>query len=253
MSWGLTALAGALVLLGPEPAAAGVRARLDSRPGAQSTRSARRRDPATSARVPSSVLPILGALGCAVICVLVAGPRGAIAAVAVVPAVFVVLRRQIARAPAAVDAAARASLPLVCDLVAAGLRAGASAPTALSGAAATASGSVRIELARVAALLRLGTSAADAWVGLVDDPVLGQVAAVAARSADSGIRLADALTRAAATLRDDLHSGAVARAERVGVMALIPLGLCFLPAFICLGVVPIVAGVAAEVFGRVTS
>ncbi|NBP84010.1 MAG: type II secretion system F family protein, partial [Mycobacteriaceae bacterium] len=27
-----------------------------------------------------------------------------------------------------------------------------------------------------------------------------------------------------------------------------PLGLCFLPAFVCLGVVPVVAGLAGDVF-----
>ena len=182
---------------------------------------------------------------------MVAGLPGALAALIVMPVAGVAMRRQIARAPDAVDEAARASLPLTCDLVAAGLRAGASVPTALSSAAVTTSGPVRTDLLRVAALLRLGTPAPDAWSGLVDDPVLGPVAAVAARSADSGIRLADALTRSATALREDLLCAATARAERVGVMALIPLGLCFLPAFICLGVVPIIAGVAAEVFSRV--
>ncbi|HTY29142.1 MAG TPA: type II secretion system F family protein, partial [Mycobacterium sp.] len=30
-----------------------------------------------------------------------------------------------------------------------------------------------------------------------------------------------------------------------------PLGLCFLPAFVCLGIVPVVAGLADDVFGSV--
>jgi hypothetical protein len=30
---------------------------------------------------------------------------------------------------------------------------------------------------------------------------------------------------------------------------LAPLGLCFLPAFLCLGVIPLVLGIAGEVFG----
>jgi hypothetical protein len=36
----------------------------------------------------------------------------------------------------------------------------------------------------------------------------------------------------------------------VWVMA--PLGLCFLPAFVCLGIVPIIVGVAHNVFEGVT-
>jgi pilus assembly protein TadC len=42
----------------------------------------------------------------------------------------------------------------------------------------------------------------------------------------------------------------VARAERVGVWTLLPLGCCFLPAFVCLGVLPVVLGVAGQVLGR---
>lgn len=263
LSFALVALASALVLLGPEPVAAAARARLDGHSlkptssGAHSLNAnnghgstPRRRAPV---RIPPAALPAGCSLGCGLVCVLVAGVHGAVAALVVMPVVIVVMRRQLARAPDSVDETARSSLPLTCDLVAAGLRAGASVPTALSSAAVTTSGSIRTELLRVAALLRLGTSAPDAWRGLVDDPVLGPVAAVASRSADSGIKLADALTRSAATLREDLLCAATARAERVGVMALIPLGLCFLPAFICLGVVPIIAGVAAEVFSRVAS
>jgi pilus assembly protein TadC len=41
----------------------------------------------------------------------------------------------------------------------------------------------------------------------------------------------------------------VAAAERAGVLIAGPLGLCFLPAFVCLGIVPVVAGLAGEVFG----
>jgi pilus assembly protein TadC len=35
------------------------------------------------------------------------------------------------------------------------------------------------------------------------------------------------------------------------VWSLLPLGLCFLPAFACLGVLPVILGVAGEVFGGV--
>ena len=42
---------------------------------------------------------------------------------------------------------------------------------------------------------------------------------------------------------------ATAAAERAGVLIAGPLGLCFLPAFVCLGVVPVVAGLAGDVFG----
>ena len=40
------------------------------------------------------------------------------------------------------------------------------------------------------------------------------------------------------------HDDAHARAERAGVLVSGPLGLCFLPAFVCLGIVPVVIGLA---------
>ncbi len=246
----LTALAAAVLLLGPRPRPATVRARLDAqlRPGVV----AERPKPAVT-RMSPTALAWVGALAGGLLCVIIAGPIGAVAAAIGVPVAASALRRRIARAPVPTDTASRAALPLTCDLIAAGLRSGAAVPTALTAAARTAPAGLRDELNRVAALLSLGTSAREAWSALARDPVIGSVAVVAARSADSGIRLADALSRCARTHRAELHAASVARAEGVGVLALLPLGLCFLPAFICLGVVPVVAGIAADVFSRVAS
>ena len=48
--------------------------------------------------------------------------------------------------------------------------------------------------------------------------------------------------------RQDATHAAAAAAERASVLIAGPLGLCFLPAFVCLGVVPVVAGLAGAVF-----
>jgi pilus assembly protein TadC len=54
-------------------------------------------------------------------------------------------------------------------------------------------------------------------------------------------------------LGSDLRASSRARTEealrRAGVWVLAPLGACFLPAFVCLGVVPLVLGIARDVFG----
>lgn len=269
----LGALAAAVLLLGRRPRAATVRARLDGQalrspqPPSGGLSAGGLSSPRLSAGGLSSgvglseataegvlrptALVVAGALAAGVLCILVAGVAGAVAAVIVMPVVAVILRRQIGRTPGPMDTASRAALPLTCDLIAAGVRSGAAVPTALAATARTAPAGLGDELSRVAALLSLGMSAGEAWSALARDPVLGSVAVVAARSADSGIRLADALSRCARDHRAELHAASVARAERVGVMALLPLGLCFLPAFICLGVVPVVAGIAADVFSRV--
>ncbi len=43
--------------------------------------------------------------------------------------------------------------------------------------------------------------------------------------------------------------GAPGGAERAGVLIAGPLGLCFLPAFLCLGIVPVVLGLAGRLLG----
>jgi pilus assembly protein TadC len=50
-------------------------------------------------------------------------------------------------------------------------------------------------------------------------------------------------------MRSTQRGDVEAAVRRAGVWVLAPLGLCFLPAFVCLGVVPLVLGIAADVFG----
>jgi hypothetical protein len=53
----------------------------------------------------------------------------------------------------------------------------------------------------------------------------------------------------AADARAAQRSALEASVRRAGVWVLAPLGACFLPAFVCLGVAPLVLGIAADVFG----
>jgi pilus assembly protein TadC len=138
-------------------------------------------------------------------------------------------------------------LPLVLDLLAVCLRAGTPLVTALETVATALPGSFSTDLAVVARLQRLGCGAAAAWSDLVDDPDLGAVARAVSRSAESGARLAAAFERLAADRRSALAAAGEARARRAGVAAMAPLGLCFLPAFVSLGIVPIVLSLAEEV------
>ena len=105
-------------------------------------------------------------------------------------------------------------------------------------------------MSRVGRLLRLGAEPAAAWSGLDSIPGMWQVAAAGRRCAHSGARLAAVLVEVAADLRTQHRARAVARAERTGVWALLPLGCCFLPAFVCLGVLPVMLGVAGQVLGH---
>jgi tight adherence protein B len=72
-----------------------------------------------------------------------------------------------------------------------------------------------------------------------------------ARSGDSGARVAATLERIADRLRANTHADTVEAVRRAGVVAVLPLGLCFLPAFGLLGVVPVVLGTADGLLGQI--
>lgn len=145
----------------------------------------------------------------------------------------------------------RRVLALTLDLFAAALHSGQPVPAALV-LAAPAAGRVRqAQLSQVAGLLRLGADPVEAWRGVAGDDALAAVAQAACRSAHSGIRLARGMEQVATDLRADVRAAAEARAQRAGVLAMAPLGLCFLPAFVCLGVIPVVVGIAKGVLRTV--
>jgi len=148
------------------------------------------------------------------------------------------------------------SIAFVLDLVASSLSAGAPPDQAIAGVAVAVEqfgspshAAVVEPLQRVGRLLQLGTDPVQAWTALDAIAGYGPVTAAGRRCAHSGARLAGALSAAAQECRASQQSQAIARTERVGVLSLLPLGLCFLPAFVCIGVVPVVAGIAGDVLG----
>lgn len=127
----------------------------------------------------------------------------------------------------------------------------------VSGAATATTASAPPQLARIlrrgAGLLALGADPATAWSvppngfrGPVDPPTAA-VLRLARRSGSSGAALAEGISELAVQCRHDASHAAAAAAERAGVLIAGPLGVCFLPAFVCLGIVPVVAGLAADV------
>ena len=69
----------------------------------------------------------------------------------------------------------------------------------------------------------------------------------AVASAEHGGALAGLLTRLADDLRADRLIAADAAARRAGVLIVLPLGLCFLPAFMLAGLVPVIVAVLGDV------
>ncbi|MBI2700467.1 MULTISPECIES: type II secretion system F family protein [Mycobacterium] len=137
------------------------------------------------------------------------------------------------------------------DVLAVCLTAGMAVATAASAIAGSAPPRLALVLRRAADLLALGADPAIAWSTPTEwGPADGQIDGLlrlARRSSSSGAALADGVADLAVQSRHDAASGAAAAAERAGVLIAGPLGLCFLPAFVCLGIVPVVAGLAGNV------
>jgi len=142
--------------------------------------------------------------------------------------------------------ALEADLPAACELLGVCLDAGVPVSAALSGVGAALSGPLGGELSSVAALLRLGAEPRKAWSAV--PPELGALGRVLTRAGESGSTVTPALRGLAVEGRAAERARTETAVRRAGVWVLAPLGLCFLPAFLCLGVVPLVLGIAGNVF-----
>ncbi|MBP1302341.1 MULTISPECIES: hypothetical protein [unclassified Curtobacterium] len=65
----------------------------------------------------------------------------------------------------------------------------------------------------------------------------------------AGVPAAELLRAAAEDARDDAAAAGLAAAERLAVRLVLPLGVCVLPAFVLVGVVPVVVGVLSSTVG----
>lgn len=148
------------------------------------------------------------------------------------------------------DAAAAArQLPLAADLLAACAAAGAGPVPAAQAVGEALGGPVGERLARGAAEVRLGGEPVDVWRQLAGLPGGRALARLLERAGDAGVPAAEAAGRLAAEARAERGRAATARARRAGVMVTAPVGLCFLPAFIAVGVLPVVIGLAGGLLG----
>ncbi|MGW4212871.1 type II secretion system F family protein [Lentzea sp. NPDC004789] len=125
------------------------------------------------------------------------------------------------------------------DLMAACLKAGLPVATAIRAVGIE-------ELGQVAELLALGADPVAAWESALRRPATAALARAARRTARSGAALARQAAELAERTRAEAADQAEAKAQRAAVAVAAPLALCFLPAFLCLGVVPVVLGLADQ-------
>jgi Flp pilus assembly protein TadB len=157
------------------------------------------------------------------------------------------LARRPPRANTLADRRCAVDLPYSADLLAAVLRAGAPPDVAARMVGVAIGGPLGERLTWVSRALRLGTPAEQAWAYLGNVAGGDRLAQAAARSEHSGAAFAGALQRVAEDLRATRLSTADAAARRAGVLIVLPLGLCFLPAFVLAGLVPVIVAVLGDV------
>jgi Flp pilus assembly protein TadB len=176
-------------------------------------------------------------------CLLVGGPVGWLAGLA---GAYAVRRWLKGREPEGRDRTEEVTrqLPLAADLLAACVAAGAGPREAAEAVGESLGGPVGERLALTAAELRLGGEPAEAWGRLADLPGAAGLARCLERAASSGAPAADPVARLAEGFRAERSRAATARAHRAQVLITAPVGLCFLPAFLAVGVAPVVIGLA---------
>jgi pilus assembly protein TadC len=197
----------------------------------------------TRARRPLLVSLAIGAT----VAVVVGGWPGLVVGPVVGAGALWWLGRQPPREVADENARVAEELPFVADLLGAALRAGAAPATAARYVADAVGGPSGDRLRRVERLLSLGAPATEAWSYLGDTDAARRIAAAARRSQHSGAAFAGALHRLADDLRADRLIAADAAARRAGTLIVLPLGLCFLPAFVLAGLVPVIVAVLGDV------
>jgi Flp pilus assembly protein TadB len=143
----------------------------------------------------------------------------------------------------------RSELPHLVGLLAAAVRGGLPPAEALQLVCSALPGPAAEALAQLPPRIRLGVDPAEVWRSLETDPALAPLGRALARSVRTGEPVADALDRLGGELAARGRAETEDAARRVGVQAAVPLGLCLLPAFLLLGVVPVVAGLMGELTG----
>ncbi|MGW7596161.1 type II secretion system F family protein, partial [Streptomyces rubiginosohelvolus] len=181
---------------------------------------------------------------------LVGGPTGWVVGLASAYGARRWQRRRLADASRlAAEARARTAevarqLPMAADLLAACLSAGAGPVEAAEAVGESLGGPVGDQLARTVAEIRLGGDPTVAWGRFGEISGAAALAGCLDRAGSTGAPAAEPVARIAEALRAERARAAVARAQRATVLVTAPVGLCFLPAFLAVGVAPVVVGLA---------
>ena len=174
---------------------------------------------------------------------MVGGPAGWVVAAVAGAAVWVVLGR--GEPPSVVRRRERLleDLPTGVDLLGSCLDAGAAPESALVTVSHALGGPVGEELLGIHHRLLVGVDPGTVWRQVALHPQLGPLGRAVGRAHETGAPVGAAVHRLSTELRERARADVEERARSIEVKASAPLGLCLLPAFVLLGVVPMVVGV----------
>lgn len=195
--------------------------------------------------------PLLAALAFAGAWVFFGGAIGAVAGAAAAVIAWRVLGRAESPSARRRREELERDLPTAVHLLSACLEAGAATTAALETVSGALPGAVSDELLLVRHRLALGVDPVVVWHDLGEHPELRPLGRAMARAHQSGASVGLVVDRLARELAAQTRARTDALARTVEVRAAAPLGVCFLPAFLLLGVVPMVVGVfsAMELLG----
>ncbi len=134
-------------------------------------------------------------------------------------------------------------LPTAVDLLGSCLDAGAAPESALVSVSGALGGPVGDELLSIHHRLEVGVDPTQVWRSVAAHPQLAPLGRAVGRAHETGAPVGVAVHRLAQELRERARADVETRARSIEVKAAAPLGLCLLPAFVVLGVVPMVVGV----------
>jgi Flp pilus assembly protein TadB len=210
-------------------------------PAMPSSRGSSAAGPSRLPRLPRPGLRSAAVMGGIAAAVLIGGAGGAVVGLVVAAAAWWGIPRLQSGAERDRRTELARQAPVAVDLLAACLASGASVESSLAATARAVPGAAGDVLATATAALRLGADPLDVWREVGALPELAGLARAAARSAGTGAPLTALLPRVADDLRAGRRADAEAGVRTAAVRLTAPLGLAFLPAFVALGVVPVVA------------
>jgi pilus assembly protein TadC len=137
------------------------------------------------------------------------------------------------------------ALPDAVVLLGALIRAGLPDTVALRLVGSATPGVLGDRISTVARGRELGQDVTQAWSPMLAHIETSSLADAMIRSAQSGAPVAELLDRVSQDARRHHHTVVQAAARAAGVRVVLPLGLCYLPSFLLLAVVPIVAALSS--------